>query len=228
MTSLTKAFQERKKKELSHGEVQPGGYGVVASMPTSAVGKQQVLAALAEAVDEDVAALKLIQSIKEKELVKKKTLIPKYLDAIRGLMAAESDHPLLGQILVWVFDAKDIPLAMDLAEHCIAHKVPMPERFRRSLEVFLCDTVLDWTEAEHDAHRSCEPYFSRICTLAEGWDMPDEVRARLRRLSGLIALDREDYVLAVKELKVALEYGAKVKTALKKAEKKLKQSKEDN
>jgi hypothetical protein len=126
----------------------------------------------------------------------------------------------LGQILVWLFDIKDIPQAMDLAVYCIAHDVPMPERFKRDLSTFLCDTIIEWAENEHEAGRSCEPYFGQVFDLAKDWDIPDQVRARFYRLRGLIALKKKEWKQAVIELEYASEYGAKVKTWLARANKK--------
>jgi len=218
-------FQRQKKADPSHGAPQDGGYGVVGSMPTSTIGKQQATAELERELESDLAALKMIKSIKEKERVKAETLIPKYMPLVNTLQVTGSDHPLLGQILVWLFDTGDIPGAMELAVYCIGHKVPMPEWFKRDLPTFLCDTVIEWAEGEFDEGRTCEPYFTDVFELAHTddslWDLPDQVRAKFYRLRGMIASKAEDWKQAVIDLEYAKEYGAKVKTLLDKANKKL-------
>lgn len=134
-------------------------------------------------------------------------------------MASGSDHALLGQVLVWLFDIKDIAQAMDLAVYCIEHDVPMPERFKRDLPTYLCDTIIDWADIEFEAGRSVEPYFTNVFDLSGEWDLHDEIRAKFYRLKGLIAMDKEEFADAVPALETAMEYGAKVKTALGEARK---------
>lgn len=222
---LMTQFQKEKKTDPAYGDPQKGGYGVVGTMPTSAMGKQQVTGQFEKELANDLAALKMIKSIKEKERVKAETLIPKYMPLVGSLKGSGSDHPLLGQILVWLFDTNDIPGAMDLAVYCIEHKVPMPERFNRDLPTYLCDTVIEWAEKEFEADRSCETYFTQVFDLAHAddapWDVPDQVRAKFYRLRGMIAFKNEEWKKAVIQLEFAGEYGAKVKTLLDQANKKL-------
>ncbi|WP_320040719.1 phage terminase small subunit [uncultured Desulfobacter sp.] len=190
-------------------------YQAIGAQPT-----EKTLAKIEKELENDLAALKLIKSIKQKEQVKAESLVPKYLPTVTGLMASGSDHALLGQVLIWLFDIKDIAQAMGLAIYCIEHDVPMPERFRRDLPTYLCDTIIEWADTEFEAGRSVEPYFTRVFDLAEDWDIHDEIRAKFYRLKGLIAMDKEDFVMAVPALETAMEYGAKVKTALGDAKKK--------
>ncbi|MCP3941009.1 MAG: hypothetical protein GY710_05950 [Desulfobacteraceae bacterium] len=224
--SLMTRFQNKKKKDPNYGNT--GGAKVLGTMPTSAIGKQQVTADLEKELKKDLASLKMIQSIKQKESEKATHLVPKYMPVVNTMKASGSSHPLLGQILVWLFDIKDIHEAMALAVYCIEKKVPMPERFKRKLPTYLCDTIAEWAENEFEAGRTPEPYFGQLYDLAKDWDIPDQVRAKFFRLQGLIALKKENFKQAVTELEKATEYGAKVKTALSKAQKKLTDIAEQN
>jgi len=217
--SLMTRFQQKKKKDPDYGA--NGGYKVMGTMPGSAIGKQQAMGKFEKELANDLASLKLVRSIKQKESEKAEHLVPKYMPLVTTLRASGSDHYLLGQILVWLFDTKDIPAAMDLAIYCIEHKVPMPERFKRDLSTYLCDTIVEWAENEHEKGQSTEPYFSQVCDLAKDWDIPDQVRARFYRLQGLIAMKHEDFKQAIVKFEYAIEYGAKLKTMLAKANKKL-------
>lgn len=219
-------FQKNKKDDPARGELKEGGYMVVGSMPGSAIGKQQVMGQLNKELENDLASLKMLRSIKQKEKEKAEHLVPKYMPAVKSLMGSDSDHPLLGQILVWLFDIQDIPAAMELAIYCIQHDVAMPERFKRDLPTYLCDTIVEWAEAEFEADRSSEPYFSQVCELGKDWDIPDQVRAKIYRLCGMIAFKKEDWKEAVVQLEYASEYGAKVKTLLEQASKKLENKQE--
>ncbi|MGB3226164.1 MAG: phage terminase small subunit, partial [Desulforhopalus sp.] len=191
-------FQKKKAADPQHGVVADGkGYKVVASMPGSKIGKQQAASAFEAEIEADLEKLKFIKSVKQKESEKAEHLVPKYLPVVQSLIAAGSAHPLLGQILVWLFDIKDIHKAMALAFYCIANNVPIPERFKRDLPTYLCDVVLDWAEAEFEAGRSVEPYFHQLCEAANDFELVDQITARMFRLKGLIAMAKEDYDMAV-------------------------------
>jgi len=214
------SFQKQKKADPGYGET-GSGYKIVATMPGSSIGKQQAVTAFEKELAADLEKLSFIRSIKQKETEKAEHLVPKYLPVVQTLIAAGSAHPLLGQILVWMFDTKDIHQAMALAFYCIANKVPMPERFKRDLPTYLCDVVLDWADGEFEAGRSTEPYFEQMCEAAKGFDLPDQVTAKMYRLKGLIAEKKEDYAQAVLDLTDAEKYGAKVKTVLARVAKKM-------
>jgi hypothetical protein len=216
------SFQKKKTADPRFGEGENGkGFKIIATMPSGVIAKQQAVASLAKELEADLETLKFIKSIKQKEREKAEHLVPKYTPVVLTLVAAGSSHPLLGQILVWLFDIKDIHKAMDLAFYCIEKNIPMPERFKRDLPTYLCDVVLEWAEGEFEAGRSAEPYLEQICTAAKGFDLHDQVTAKMYRLKGLIALGRKDYAQAVLDLQDAEKYGAKVKTALAQAAKKL-------
>ena len=221
--SLMKRFQEKKKEDPGYGEGE--SFAVLGTMPTTAIARQQAVTGFEKELEDDLAKLKLIRSKKQKETEKAKHLVPKYMPVVETLKASGSDHPLLGQILVWLFDIADIHAGMALALYCIENGVPMPERFRRDLPTFLCDTILAWADGEHEAGRSVEPYFGQVCELAEDWDIPDEVSAKMFKLKGLVAMDLESWGEAVTYFERATEYGASVKTVLGKARKKLESAK---
>jgi hypothetical protein len=215
-------FQKKKQADPLHGVGRgKGDFTIIATMPVSKIGKQQAVSAFEKELESDLAKLKFIKSIKQKESEKAEHLVPKYMPVVETLLTAGSAHPLLGQFLVWLFDIKDIHKAMALAFYCIANKVPMPERFKRDLPTYLCDVVLDWAEAEFEAGRSVEPYFQNLCEAAKDFELVDQITARMYRLKGLIAMAREDYAQAVLDLQDAEKYGAKVKTALAQAAKKM-------
>lgn len=109
---LMTRFQAERRKTPGKGKMKKGGFAVVGQMPTSSIAKQQAVSRLAKEMENDLATLKKIQSIKEKEKVKADTLVPKYMPAVESLKAAGSEHPLLGQILVWLFDVQDIAAAI--------------------------------------------------------------------------------------------------------------------
>ncbi|MCF8093692.1 MAG: hypothetical protein K9K40_14680 [Desulfotignum sp.] len=222
--SLMVKFQKRHTDgagKAADAEKRSGPGRAVRSLPASGIARNQAMAKIDAELAADLAGLKAIKSIKQKEAEKQSHLVPKYMPVVQTLKTSGSSHPLLGQILVWLFDIKDIPGAMDLASYCLDHDVPMPERFKRDLPTFLSGTVLEWAEAEQEAGRTPEPYLTDMMDMSQDWDLPDPIRAGFYRVKGLMAMEKEDYSAAVAALETAMEYGAKVKTALFQAEKKL-------
>ncbi len=221
-------FQKKKKADPHYGEGDSGrGFKILATMPGSSIAKQQSVAAIDKELAADLETLSFIKSIKQKESEKAEHLVPKYLPVVESMMAAGTDNPLIGQILVWLFDIKDIHQAMILAFYCIEKNIAMPERFKRDLPTYLCDVVIEWAETEFDAGRSPEPYFEQICVAAQDFDLPDQVTAKMFRLKGLIAFGKEDYGQTVLDLQKAELYGAKVKTVLAQAMKKVADAEKD-
>ena len=89
--SLMKRFQERKLKDPSYGT----GAKVLGTMPSAAISKQQTLTKLEKEMAKDLASLKLIKSVKQKESVKAQDLVPKYMPTVKSLKAAGSGHAIL-------------------------------------------------------------------------------------------------------------------------------------
>ena len=106
---------------------------------------------------------------------------------------------------------------MKLAEYCLLKRIPLPERFRRPLPIYIADEVLIWSEREWESGRSPNPYFNqefkRIVDNRN--ERPDELTAKYFRLAGLMAQADGRFDYAVTCLEAAMDRGAKVKTALK-------------
>lgn len=191
------------------------------------LGKQNLHAQMEAALLEDLKSLGNIQSRERKQELKRTELLPKYLPFVEAVKKIQGNHGIIGQVLVWMFDVKDIPQAVELAAYCREHGVRLPERFKRSLDVFVSDQILEWAERLHENKQCVSPYFDDEFALIETdlIDVPDEVRAKFFRIAGLIALDKSDFARAVDLLDRALRLGALVKTRLAEARKGLEKEK---
>ncbi|MDK2956518.1 MAG: hypothetical protein PWQ57_2014 [Desulfovibrionales bacterium] len=206
------------RRAVQNGEttVRTPDVGPAAGGSLGALRKAQLLA---DALTEDLKRLHEIKSIERKAEVKRSELLPKYQPYVDRLTAEDKADPLLGQYLVWLFDVADLPRAMALGRYCDAHGVGLPERFHRDLRTFMADAVLAWSEAENEAGRSPEPYFSDVLAklaapVPDGWDAPDALRAKYYRLHGFLLEAAGDLAGARDALTRAYALGAQVKTRL--------------
>ena len=131
----------------------------------------------------DMRELKQIQSI-EKKVEEKRKRIPEYAAWIEGLIAAAkaSDvapaDEILPTIMVWKFDTADYEGALDLAEHVLRYRIPLPKRFERTVGTLIVDQVSDAAlKALGQGERFDLDTLYRADDVTADEDMPDEVRA---------------------------------------------------
>lgn len=165
-----------------------------APMPTTgAVGQEYAL--LRAALGEDLRRLSLIQSL-ERKIAAKREMLPRYRDWVAGALAAERaagravQDDIVVTMLVWAIDVAEWPLALDLARHVMGHRLVLPERYKRTAATLIAEEVAEAGLAV--------PVGVDLTTLqvvedmtAEA-DMPDEVRAKLRKAIGLAFKARAD------------------------------------
>lgn len=218
-------FLKHKARMKTAVNNEPAKAAVVGNVPAGAIGNQQLVALISNALEQDLAALKELKSVERKAEVKREQLIPKYRSYVQRLRSAGLKHDVLGYYLVWLFDTDAIGEAVEHALWCAENDVAMPARFSRDARTFALDAVIEWAAAEYDNDRSPEPYFSTLFSVAEGmcsqpWDVPDNVTAKLYRLHGLLLERAEKADAAIAALEIAHDMGGKVKTALEKLRKK--------
>ena len=229
-----KQFRAKLKKKQNAGQPAQSGSNAKNVKPApsrqSVIGKQQNNELMTAAMQEDLKSLGDIKSRERRTEIKRTHLVPKYEAFVQSIMAAAQAHPILGQVLVWLFDIGEIHRACELGQYCLEHKIPLPERFKRSMDVYLADEVLGYADNEFRNGRSSEPYFSQQFELVKtgAFDLPDEVTGKYFRLAGLIAQQKNEFEQAVQYLQRALELGEKVKTALNDSRKALKKAEEQN
>lgn len=203
-------------------QIAQGSAGQPVPATCGTLGRQQHEQLLQDAMQEDLKLLHEIKSIERKVEFKRDRLLPKYQKYVSEMREQGRRHPLLSQFFVWLCDVEDMEQALGLGEYCLAHELPMPERFSRNMETFLTDAVLRWSGRMLDAGHSAEPYLSSIHErlFRDGWNVPDKLRAEAARLKAL-SLYEDALPEAVEEMETALRLGAQVKTVLGKWQRQL-------
>lgn len=176
---------------------------------------QKHLALMTTALAEDLARLSDLNSMGDKQLLKRNELLPKYLDYVQRYRESGLNHPnqVLMQVLVWLFDTEQFEAGLDLALFAIEQGQSLPERFRRDVPTFVADMVIDWAEAEHKAKRSPEPYLSQLMPRVDGywaqitaedgtelpapWKLYERIPARFHKLLGILAMEQEQWADAI-------------------------------
>lgn len=187
---------------------------------------QKHLALMTTALAEDCARLSDLNTMADRQRLKRDELLPKYLDYVQRYRESGLNHPnpVLMQVMVWLFDTEQFEPAMELADFALQQGQAMPERFKRDIPTFVADTMADWADDEYKAGRSPEPYLSQLLPRVETeWKLFEKIPARYHKILGLIAFDDEQWAQAIAhfERAVALYPGIQVKTKLDDANKAL-------
>ncbi|HGJ8966714.1 phage terminase small subunit [Pseudomonas aeruginosa] len=189
-----------------------GAAAVAASAPAyrpnealdSPANAQKHLALMQAALDADLERISATNSHGERQRLKRDELLPKYLDYVQRYRTAGLSYPnpVLVQVLVWLFDTVQFEAGLELALFAIGDGQEMPSRFkRRDVQTFVADEVIAWAEAEYKAGRAPEPYVSNLLPLVDGqWQLFERIPARYHKLLGQLAMDNEEWALAIEHL----------------------------
>lgn len=139
---------------------------------------------LLAALGEDLRQLSKTQSL-ERKIELKRGLIERYRDWVDGALASE--HPaqdeILGTMLVWSIDIGDWPQALAIGRHVIRHGLALPERYRRTAGTLIAEEV---AEAGLLPSPTIDlATLQQVDALTADADMPDQVRAKLKKATGL-------------------------------------------
>jgi hypothetical protein len=136
------------------------------------------------ALGNDLRQLHNTQSL-ERKIEAKRGMIERYRDWIDGALAAAkpANDEIVTTILVWSIDIGEWALALTLARHVIAHGLPLPERYKRTPATLIAE---EFAEAGIAAEATIDlATLLQVEALTEGADMPDEVRAKVKKSIGL-------------------------------------------
>ncbi|MBL0909100.1 terminase endonuclease subunit [Pectobacterium carotovorum] len=149
-----------------------------------ATGYEQMLFRLAA----DKRTLKQVRSI-ERKAEMKNVLLPGYAPWVAGVLASGrgAQDAVLMTVMVWKLDAGDIPGALEIARYALQHKLVMPEGYTRPTPYLLAEDVADAATRAHTAGQTVNiELLIDTLTLTDAEDMPDQVRAKLHKIIGLI------------------------------------------
>ncbi|MEI7250046.1 terminase endonuclease subunit [Pectobacterium versatile] len=149
-----------------------------------ATGYEQMLFRLAA----DKRTLKQVRSI-ERKAEMKSGLLPTYAPWVAGVLAngRGAQDAVLMTVMVWKLDAGDVPGALEIARYALQHKLVMPEGYTRPTPYLLAEEVADAATRAHTAgHAVNIELLIDTLMLTDAEDMPDQVRAKLHKIIGLI------------------------------------------
>lgn len=127
--------------------------------------------------------LKQIQSMSRKAEFKRK-IFPEYRPWIEGVLNAGSgkQDDVVMTWLVWAMDMGDFNTALHIARYALMHDLAMPEQFNRTVATVTCEEIATSAKKARDGQQPFElSYLKQAEQLTQGFDMPDEVRAKLYR-----------------------------------------------
>jgi hypothetical protein len=180
----------------------PLAYSPAEALSSPANAKKHLL--LMEAsLAEDLKCLSDLKNLASKQTLKRTELLPKYQDFIQRYMDSGlvMQNPVLVQVMVWLFDTEQFEDGLKLADFAIEQGQEMPERFKRNVQTFVADAVIEWAFREYNAQRSPEPYLSDLLPRVDGeWDLPEQIPSKYHKLIGMRAMEAEQWETALEHL----------------------------
>ena len=155
------------------------------------------------ALDQDLERLSAIKGLAGRQALKRDELLPKYQDYVQRYCESGLNfhNRVLVQVMVWLFDTEQFEDGLELADFAIEQGQVMPERFKRDIQTFVADAMIDWAFAEYNAERSPEPYLSNMLPLIDGeWELTEQIPSKYHKLIGMRAMEAGEWNTALKHL----------------------------
>lgn len=155
----------------------------------------------------DKQQLKKVRST-EKKAELKRTMLTDYAPWVAGVLTEGkgAQDAILMTVMVWRLDAGDIAGALAIARYALKHKLATPDDFTRPAGYLLAEDVAD---AATRARTAGEPVAIDLLLttleLTDAEDMPDQVRAKLHKVTGYLYRDAGGAGLALEHLKRAFQ-----------------------
>lgn len=145
---------------------------------------------------------------RERKAEKKRELLPFYLPWVTGVLetGTGAQDDILMTVLLWRLDAGDIPGAIEIARYALRFGLSMPDGHARTAPYMLAEEV---ALAALRARAAGQPVdvqpLLTVIDMTRTADMPDEVRARLHKVAGLILRDAGLLTEAMTHLQRAIQ-----------------------
>ena len=165
------------------------------------------------ALDQDLERLSAIKGLAGKQALKRDELLPKYQDFVQRYCESGQNLPnrVLVQVMVWLFDTEQFEDGLELADFAMEQGQVMPERFKRDIQTFVADAVIEWAMVEYQANRSPEPYLSNLLPRVDGeWQLTEQIPAKYHKLIGIRAMEAKAWETAIQHFERATELYPKV------------------
>lgn len=127
---------------------------------------------------------------------KRDVLIPKYKPLVEAYLenGQAFENPIFSNLIVWLFDVKDMDTAIDWLTKAIDTGIPTPENFKRGNWQTICaDETLSWAIEQSKHGHSVEPYFSVVKEkIFNDWDIHEAIKAQYLKFEAFELLMNED------------------------------------
>lgn len=155
----------------------------------------------------DMRTLKGVHSFERKAEIKR-GMLPEYAPWVTGVLAEGrgAQDAVLMTIMVWKLDADDIAGALEIARYALKYGLAMPSHLNRPTGYFLAEDVAIAAERLRTAGKPVAvSLLLDTMALTESADMPDKVRAKLHKITGLVLRDEGAVIQALEHLKRAMQ-----------------------
>lgn len=145
---------------------------------------------------------------KERKADKKRELLPFYLPWVTGVLetGTGAQDDILMTVMLWRLDAGDIVGALEIARYALRFGLSMPEGHSRTAPYMFAEEVALAAIRARIAGESVDvQQLLSVIELTRTADMPDEVRARLHKVVGLILRDAGQLTDAMTHLQRAIQ-----------------------
>ena len=190
----------------------PSTYSPAEALSSPANARKNIL--LQEvALDQDLERLSAIKGLAGKQALKRDELLPKYQDFVQRYCESGQNLPnrVLVQVMVWLFDTEQFEDGLELADFAMEQGQVMPERFKRDIQTFVADAVIEWAMVEYQANRSPEPYLSNLLPRVDGeWQLTEQIPAKYHKLIGIRAMEAKAWETALQHFERATDLYPKV------------------
>lgn len=183
---------------------------IIAAPEKAAPAEARITAQIVLRFTHDLRRLKEIRSI-DRKIEAKREMLPEYTAWIEGLIAADAgagtgvSAEVLPTCMVWLIDIGEFGQALDLVPFIFRHHVAMPARYQRDAASVVVENIAN---AAHKAQNLGNAFpldiLERVEELTTGFDLHDEIRAKLMKAIGIEQL-RAVEDLPADESKAALE-----------------------
>lgn len=165
------------------------------------------------ALDQDLERLSAIKGLAGRQSLKRDELLPKYQEYVQRYCESGMNFPnrILVQVMVWLFDTEQFEDGLELADFAMEQGQVMPERFKRDIQTFVADAVIEWAMVEYQANRSPEPYLLNLLPRVDGeWQLTEQIPAKYHKLIGIRAMEANDWETALQHFERATALYPKV------------------
>lgn len=155
----------------------------------------------------DMRTLKGVHSVERKAEIKR-GMLPEYAPWVTGVLAEGrgAQDAVLMTVMVWKLDADDIAGALEIARYALKYGLAMPSHLNRPTGYFLAEDVAIAAERLRTAGKPVAvSLLLDTMALTESADMPDKVRAKLHKITGLVLRDEGAVIQALEHLKRAMQ-----------------------